>query len=145
MSLAVTRCTPSDAAELAEVTLSGFESRPRTLVVFPSMNRTAAISKATEKYRKAIDGSGPPLHCSDPSQSIHYLKVTDPVTGEIMSYAVWHWLPNGYKEEFDEQAKVGGIPEGAVEEALREFAESTGVLRAKDQKRRGEHWCESGN
>jgi len=42
-----------------------------------------------------------------------------------MSFAIWAWLPDGYKPGQGDQANALSVPDGAHETGLRDFAIST--------------------
>lgn len=89
-----------------------------------------------EKFAKGMESQAHPAT----AQQNHYLKVTDPATGELMAFAIWQYLPQGYKMEEDPSAKVTEVPEGANEVFLRDFAKMTGKLRGEHEGRKEAHW-----
>ena len=74
-------------------------------------------------------------------REVHYLKVVDDVTGEIVAYAIWIFMPRGYSVERDPQAHATDLPDGANVEVAMEFKRLIGVVRGEDEGRRRPHWC----
>lgn len=139
MSLAVNYCTPDDASELAELSQCAFESAPRFKVMYGKVPRATLVSKSEEGYGKDITSLGQRFA----PQQKHCLKVLEPGTGEIMAFAIWAWLPNGYKAEEDSQIQLSdqGLPEGANVALIRDLFEMTGELRSEHPGRSEAHWC----
>ncbi len=140
MSLKLSYCKPDDAPQLSEITLAAFEVAPRFIVGHGKVPRDVQLKRDEEGYRKSIASQGDP----NAAQQKHCLKVTDPTTGDIMAFAIWCWLPNGYKPEEDSQTQVpdAGFPEGTNEAMVRDLWRMTGQLRSEHPGRREEHWCE---
>ena len=141
MPLTVSHCTPSDAAALGEAVVATYESQPRHIVTFGNVPRPRQVSIFTDYFSEIIASQDHPT----PTKENHMLKVTDSsdAEGEIMSYAIWTWLPKGYIFEEDSFADVKEVPEGANVRMMKEFGILTGELRAKHEGRRGPHWSKS--
>ena len=77
----------------------------------------------------------------DEKERKYYLKVTDTATSEIAAYAVWIFLPNGYKPENDHNANFSPLPGGGNDALWRVTCDSIRQLRTSDAKRMTEgHW-----
>ena len=133
-----TRCVPSDAPAFAEVFVSAFETSPRHKVTYGSIPRDQQVSMFTEKFAKGIESQAHPTA----TQQRHCIKVSDPTSGELMAFAVWEYLPQGYKREEDWGANITMVPEGANERFTKDFAQMTGNVRGRHEGRKGPHWCE---
>lgn len=108
MSLTLAHYTPSDAPELAEAMQAAFERTPRFEVMYKNVPRETLVKRSEEKYRKGIAAAAAQAE-ADGSNGRHYLKVSDAVTDEITSFAIWEWLPDGYRAEEDEQVVAKGV------------------------------------
>ena len=73
----------------------------------------------------------------------HYLKVVDPATNEMIAFAIWLYLPHGYRLEEDPLANGEEVPEGANVKLVRDFGQMTGKLRVEHEGRKGPHWRKS--
>ena len=77
----------------------------------------------------------------DEKEKKYYLKVTDTATSEIAAYAVWIFLPNGYKPENDPNAYFSPLPGGGNNALWRVVCDSIRQLKMSDAKRMTEgHW-----
>ena len=137
MSLIPTPCVPSDAPEFVEAFVSAFETAPRHQVTYGGIPRDRQIKMFTEKFAKDIESQAHPTA----TQQKYYLKVSDPDTGALMAFAIWVYLPHGYKREEDWFVNVTEAPEGANERFMRDFARVTGDVRGRHEGRKGSHWC----
>ena len=77
------------------------------------------------------------------SHERHYIKITDTAANEIISYAIWEELSDGYKPEEDFQAVFHPLPEGANEEMARDFCAMTARFRGEGERSKEGHWCKS--
>ncbi len=139
MSLLISHCVPSDAPGYAEAFLSTYERMPRHIVTMGSISRERQLAILTASFRTGIQSHDHPT----PNKEYHCLRVTDPVTNEIVAFAIWIYWPNGYKMEEDSFANVQEVPEGANEKLMRDFGRMTGELRGDHEGRKGPHWCKS--
>ncbi|KAL6718774.1 hypothetical protein ACLMJK_003008 [Lecanora helva] len=138
MALIPTPCTPSDAPACAEAYIAAFSPSPRHKVTYGNIPHSDQIQLFTKKFGKDIE-----LHTlATPTQEKYYLKVVDPTTGELMAFAIWVYLPDGYRAEEDWFANVEEVPVGANERFLRDFAGMTGWVRGEHEgRKRGKaHW-----
>ena len=104
------------------------------------MDFREGIKAATNK-KKAPKEQTSPDHHEDEKGMKCYLKVTDTATSEIAAYAVWIFLPNGYKPENDSTANFSPLPEGGNNALWRVVCDSVRQLRTSDAKRMTEgHW-----
>ena len=137
MSFKIDHCVPSDAPAVAEAYISTYERMPRHIATFAGIPRDRQISNFTKKFEAGIESQNHPTA----TQEKHYLKATDPVTGELVAFATWIYLPQGYKAEEDPDATVTEIPEGANEALVRDLGPLAGNIRGEHEGRKGPHWC----
>jgi len=137
MSLKLSHCVPSDASAFAKSFLDTYECMPRHKATFGAIPRERQLESLTKSFQTGIVSQDHPTV----TQENHYLKVTDPVTSELVAFAIWTYLPQGYKLEEDSFVNVKEVPEGANEALLRDVAGMTGVLRGEHEGRKGPHWC----
>lgn len=136
MSLVMKQCVPSDAPGFAEAFISAYERRPRHIVSMGSVSRERQLAIFTAAFRDSIESQEHPT----PNQETHCLIVTDPDTNEIVAFAIWIHLPNGYRKDEDTLALVHDVPEGANEKLMREVSRMTTELRGDHEGRKGPHW-----
>ncbi|KAL8827337.1 MAG: hypothetical protein Q9191_003247 [Dirinaria sp. TL-2023a] len=136
MDLPLSHCIPSDAPELARIHHAVFSSP-----IYRVMYEHAKPEAVVEKYEKFFtDGILEQANRTD-CREVHYLKITNPGTGEIMAYIVWVFLPNGYYAAEDSQTSVEGFPDGSNIPVLHEFKRVIKVVRGEDKGRKGPHFC----
>ena len=92
------------------------------------------IKAATNNEMTAKEQTSSHDH-EDEKERKYYLKVTDTATSEIAAYAVWIFLPNGYKPENDPNANFSPLPEGGNNALWRVACDSMRQLRTSDAKR----------
>ena len=98
------------------------------------------IKAATNDGMAPKEQTSPDYH-EDEKGKKYYLKVTNTATSEIAAYAVWIFLPNGYKPENDPNANFSPLPEGGNNALWRVACDSVRQLRTSDAKRMTEgHW-----
>ena len=140
MSLTLSPCTHSDAASLAAVVVEAFGPAPRSKVMYRKVPLETQLQVQKQGLVQQISSQNDP---NAPWQK-HVLKVTDSASGDVMAFAIWCWLPNGYKPEEDSQTQLSekGFPEGVNEAVIKDFWRKTGELRGQHVGRSKEHWCE---
>lgn len=139
MSLKLSHCVPEDAPELAKAYVATYQPiSPRYQTTYRNSPQETMLKIWEADFLKTIESQNQP----SPTQQVHCLKVTDSSNGEIMAYAIWKYLPQGYKPEDDGQVVIKEIPDGANERLLRDFCKITGEIRSEHPGRREEHWCE---
>lgn len=138
MSLVVKHCDPSDAPGFAETFISAYERMPRHIVSMGSVSRERQLAMFTAAFRSSIESQEHPT----PTQETHCLIVTSSDTNEIVAFAIWIHLPNGYRKDEDSLALVHDVPEGANEKLMREVSRMTTELRGEHEGRKGPHWSE---
>lgn len=136
MSLTLSHCVPSDAQEYASVFLDTYKHSPRHELTFGAIPRERQLEMGTKDFRAGIESQDHPT----PSQETHYLKVTDSATNEMVAFAIWLYLPQGYKFEEDSFANPEKVPEGANEKLMRHIGKEVGRMRGEHEGRRREHW-----
>ncbi|KAK4690242.1 hypothetical protein P7C71_g6499, partial [Lecanoromycetidae sp. Uapishka_2] len=138
MSLTLSYCKPEDAPQISEIAYFAFENNPRFKVMYGKVSQATLLSWGKDLYRNIIASQ----QDQNASQQRHCLKITDPESGEILAFAIWSWLPNGYKPEEDYQAQVSykGWPQGIQEALARDYPRRTGQLRSEHPGRSKEHW-----
>ena len=156
-SLRLTSCVPSDAAELARTHLAAFRPSPLHAALWGDcpvellqqryetgfcdgiIAATAAKKETTMQQQESSH------HRDDEKEEkeIKYcLKVIDTATNDIAAYAVWVFLPNGYRIENDPGAHYSPLPEGSNDALCRQACEAIGRLGMSDARRREEgHWA----
>ena len=150
-SLHLSPCISSDASELAQAHIAAFMPTPLHAAVMGkcSIELVQQITETSfrEGIKAAINNEMAPKeqtssHChEDEKGKKYYLKVTDTATSEIAAYAVWIFLPNGYKPENDPNANFSPLPEGCNNTLWRVACDSVRQLRTSDTKRMTEgHW-----
>ncbi len=139
MSLNINRCVPEDARELAEAYLATYRPSPRFHATYHRVPKETLLKMFEEDFRKAIELQDQPIA----TQEVYYLKVNDPSTNEIIAFAVWKYLPQGYRAEEDSDIQVKDQPEGTDEPLLRHAYSGTGKLRSEHPGRHEAHWCKS--
>lgn len=135
MSLTLSHCAPTDAPAFASAFVSTYERMPRHQASYGRIPRSRQLALFTKAFNDSISLS------PTPPQERHFLKVTDCATNELVAFAIWDWLPDGYKDE-DPFAIVGGVPEGADERCIRDFGKLTGEARGSGERGVVGHWCE---
>ena len=136
MPLELSHCVLADAPAFAESFTSTYERQPRHIAFYGGIPRDRQVEIYTKYFRDGIKLQDQPT----PTQETHYLKVTDTATGELAAYAIWIFLPQGYKIEEDPYADTSHIPEGANERLIRDFGKWTGEMRGAHKGRQGPHW-----
>ena len=150
-SLHLSLCIPSDASELAKAHNAAFMLTPLYAAVMgncPIELRQQASETSFREGIKAATNNGiahkeqtSPNYSEDEKAKKYYLKVTNAATSEIAAYAVWIFLPNGYKPENDPNANFSPLPEGCNNALWRVACDSVRQLRTSDAKRMTErHW-----
>ena len=139
MSLKVNHCVPEDARELAEVYLATFRSSSRFHATYHRIPDETLLEVFEEDFRKEIELLDQPTA----SQETHLLKVNDPSTNDIIAFAIWKYLPQGYRAEEDSDIQINEQPEGTDEPLLRRVYRMTGELRSEHSGRHEAHWCKS--
>ena len=136
MSLKLSHCVPEDAPELAEAYIATYKPvSARYQATYGKVPRDTMLKIWEEDIRKGLECESQP----SPTQEAHYLKVTDPSSGEIMAYAIWKYLPQGYRTEDDPQVQAESVP-GANETLMREFCRMIREIRNEHPGRREAHW-----
>ena len=139
MSLNVNHCVPEDARELAETCLATYRSGSRFHATYYRVPEEELLKVSEEKFRKEIELQDQP----NATQEVHYLKVNDPSTNQIIAFAIWKYLPQGYRAEEDSDIQISKPPEGTDEALLRHMYSMTGKLRSEHSGRHEAHWCKS--
>ena len=113
-SLHLSLCIPSDAPDLARAHLAAFMPTPLHTAVMGKCSTELLQQRAETGFRDGIMAAAAietiPLtqnsshHRDDEKGERYYLKVTDTATSDIAAYAVWIFLPNGYRPENDPDA-----------------------------------------
>ena len=150
-SLHLSPCIPSDAPELAKAHLAAFMPTPlhtalvgkchtELLEEMTEMSFREGIKAATNNEMASKEQTSSNYH-EDEKEKKYYLKVTDTATSEIAAYAIWIFLPNGYKPENDPNANFSLLPGGGNDALWRVTCDSIRQLRTSDAKRMTEgHW-----
>ena len=139
MSFNVDRCVPEDARELSEALLETYKPGARFQATYHRVPEETLLKVFEEDFRKEIELQDQP----NATPEVHYLKVNDPSTNEIIAFAVWKYLPQGYRVEQDSQIEGQGLPEGINETLHRHMCRMTGKLRSEHPGRHEAHWCKS--
>ena len=139
MSLNVSHCVPEDARGLAEAYLASFRPSPRFHATYHLIPDETLLKKFEEDFKKEIGSQNRP----NATQEVHLLKVNDPSTSEIIAFAIWKYLPHGYRAEEDSDIQVNEQPEGTDVPLLSRVYGTTGKLRSKHPGRHEAHWCKS--
>ena len=138
MPLTVGHCVPEDAGELAAVYLATYGHLSRFHATYHRVPLKNLLKTFDDDIRKGIEMQNHPT----PTQEVHYLKVTDPETHAIIAFAIWKYLPCGYRVDEDGQAQVKAVlDDGTNEQLLHDFCRMTGDLRSAHPGRHEAHWC----
>ena len=139
MSLNVNHCVLEDTRGLAEAYLATYGPLSRFHATYYRVPEETLLKGFEEDFRKEIESQ----HQPSATQEVHLLKVNDPSTNEIIAFAIWKYLPHGYRAEEDSDIQVNEQPEGTDELLLRHVYGMTGKLRSEHSGRHEAHWCKS--
>ncbi len=139
MSLNVNRCVPEDARELAETYLATYRPGSRFHATYHRVPEETLLKVFEKDFRKEIELQDQP----NATQEVHLLKVNDPSTNKMIAFAIWKYLPQGYRAEEDSDIQMNEQPEGTDESLLRHVYSMTGKLRSEHSGRHEAHWCKS--
>ena len=135
MSLKLDHCVLEDVPELAKAYMATFERMPRYQVTYGKVPPNTMLKIWEADFRKTLESQCQPR----PTQEVHCQKVTDSSNGEIMAYAIWQYLPQGYRPEDDSQVQAKLVPD-ANETLQDDFCLMTGQIRSEHPGRLEAHW-----
>ena len=122
-------CTSADIPALAILRHACFTA-PSNKVVFRDVAPSDKLKYIEDGFRQELSGH----------RSVNFLCVVDTTTNEIISHAIWIYLPNGYLASEDTDVQHPWLPPGTNETLVRDFERMTSELRSADPRRKEPHW-----
>lgn len=134
-NLVLRACTMTDIPALAAVKHASFTA-PRTKIMYRDVTTEDKYKLLEESLRREFASPKDSAH----PQSVNFLCVFDTTTADIISYATWIYLPNGYLASEDADTQHPWLPPGINAKLVRDFDRMTAELRSAHPGRKEAHW-----
>jgi hypothetical protein len=92
--------SPSDLEAVARVQFAACATDPGFSVIFPKGGTLTSITHFVQSYENDMD--------NDPSY--HIMIVKEAMSGEIASFAIWHFFPPRHQDEIEQEMLLEDFP-----------------------------------